>query len=62
MVKKMKKGFWNSIGKVPVLVLAVAVGPVAMADGPSAQSGSARATSGPEHAIRTDPIDRDGVQ
>src|SRR5580693_4729905 len=35
----MKKGLWNLIGKVPVLVLAVAVGPVAMADGPSAPSG-----------------------
>ena len=56
----MKKGLWNLIGKVPVLVLAVAVGPVAMADGPMVQSGtlSARCPA----AIRTDPNDRDGFQ
>jgi len=51
--EKMKKGFWNSIGKVPVLVLAVAVGPVAMADGPSSQGGSAAPStqSGPIQLI-----------
>ena len=43
----MKKGLWNLIGKVPVLVLAVAVGPVAMADGPMVQSGPAAPGAGP---------------
>jgi len=43
----MKKGLWKLIGKVPVLVLAVAVGPVAMADGPTVQSGSAAPPANP---------------
>jgi hypothetical protein len=43
----MKKGLWKLIGKVPVLVLAVAVGPVAMADGPTVQSGSATPPANP---------------
>ncbi len=51
----MKKGLWNLIGKVPVLVLAVAVGPVAMADGPMVQSGSTAppATPGQSGPIQT---------
>ncbi|HUE16472.1 MAG TPA: hypothetical protein VMR25_20020 [Planctomycetaceae bacterium] len=43
----MKKGLWKLIGKVPVLVLAVAVGPVAMADGPIVQSGTASPLAAP---------------
>jgi hypothetical protein len=43
----MKKGLWKLIGKVPVLVLAVAVGPVAMADGPIVQSGTASPPAAP---------------
>jgi hypothetical protein len=52
----MKKGLWNLIGKVPVLVLAVAVGPVAMADGPIVQSGVATppSQSGPIQPIAMD--------
>ncbi len=34
----MKKGFWKSISRVPVLALAVAVAPVALADGPTLES------------------------
>jgi|HubBroStandDraft_2_1064218.scaffolds.fasta_scaffold19141_1 hypothetical protein len=41
----MKNGFWKSIGKVPVLVLAVAVGPVALADGPTPESNPADGTA-----------------
>ena len=43
----MKNGFWKSIGKVPVLVLAVAVGPVALADGPALESIPADGTAAP---------------
>ena len=46
----MKKGLWKLIGKVPVLVLAVAVGPVAMADGPMVQSGSATPPAPPSQS------------
>ncbi len=55
----MKKGLWNLIGKVPVLVLAVAVGPVAMADGPMVPSGSATppATPGQSGPIQTIAMD-----
>ena len=45
MVRAMKNGFWKSIGKVPVLVLAVAVGPVALADGPTPESNPADGTA-----------------
>ena len=55
----MKKGLWNLIGKVPVLVLAVAVGPVAMADGPMVPSGTATppATPGQSGPIQTIAMD-----
>lgn len=57
----MKKGLWNLIGKVPVVVLAVAVGPVAMADGPTAQNWNASppaappSQAGPIQMIAADP-------
>jgi hypothetical protein len=57
MVRAMKNGFWKSIGKVPVLVLAVAVGPVALADGPALENIPADGTAAPTASAipSTDP-------
>jgi hypothetical protein len=53
----MKNGFWKFLGKVPVLVLAVAVGPVALADGPALESIPADGTAAPTASAipSTDP-------
>jgi len=46
MVIAMKKGFWKGIGKVPVLVLAAAVTPAAMAQAPVMQGSAPAAPYG----------------